>query len=403
MGIDYQAVLRKIHELAPQMAARESELTVARELLNNQLENLSFERDQLTEKIEKVKANEKNLRCAQLAFEPIDFHIPPPFNTWNGSIITADGSQIIPDKHQPELFGLINIGSVVLRKNSGLPPELKSFTELLIEGDLLKPEGYMITEPSIELMRDLRERAALLECSKSELKEGRQIIALLDGPIELWGRRDGEEQSGFKTLLSKYQGILSEMAESGIIFAGYVDKPSASPVIRMIEIAQANEEGLEKTNIKPSLNGITDRWLFSASRKLGLPSGYRSAVFGLRSRSDDDYTGQLGLYFFYLNVGLDAAHPQIVRVEIPRWVVDNEQYLTIIHGELLDQCQVMGVKPYPYLLHRAHETANVTAEDKAQVTILIQQAIGMSGIKVGETSNKQSAKDLQGRIRYGFK
>jgi len=401
MGIDYQAVFQKIQQQAPRMVERDNELRFTREEVNSTLESLSLGAQEMAARIDEAKSNEKNLRCAQPTDEPYDLKVSPPNSAWKGSIIAADGSQIVPDKHQPELFGLINIGAIILREDSGKAPELKYQTELLIGDDLLKPEGYLITESSIELIRDLRERALLLEWSRVEIESGRQTLALVDGPIELWGRSDGNERAEFQSALSKYLGILSQMAENGLIFAGYVDKPTANPISRMIEIAMATENQLQNPHSHHPLSGITDGWLFSAFEKLCLPPGSRSAIFRLRSRSDEDYSGQFGLHFFYLNVSLEETHPQIARVEIPAWVATNEQYIKILHGQLLNQSKVMGVKPYPYLLHRAHEAAVVTIEDKTQVTSLIQQGIGMNGLKLGVSSNKQAAKDLKGRTRLG--
>jgi hypothetical protein len=59
----------------------------------------------------------------------------------------------------------------------------------------------------------------------------------------------------------------------------------------------------------------------------------------------------------------------------------------------------MGSRPYPYLLHRAHETAVVTQEEKAQVTQMIALELRRRGVEVGEQSYKQSAKGLGKRTR----
>jgi hypothetical protein len=61
---------------------------------------------------------------------------------------------------------------------------------------------------------------------------------------------------------------------------------------------------------------------------------------------------------------------------------------------------VMGVRPYPYLLHRAHETAVVKLPEKEQVTLMITDELRQRGVKVGEQSYKQSAKQSDWRARY---
>jgi hypothetical protein len=60
----------------------------------------------------------------------------------------------------------------------------------------------------------------------------------------------------------------------------------------------------------------------------------------------------------------------------------------------------MGGRPFPYLLHRAHETAVVTFEERQQVTQMIAIELRGQQVEVGEVSYKQSQKDLPGRTRY---
>jgi hypothetical protein len=146
------------------------------------------------------------------------------------------------------------------------------------------------------------------------------------------------------------------------------------------------------------LRGVSDRWLFGDSKNLLLPPGHRSAIFKIQSSSEKSYKGVLELHFFYLNVGTEG-HPWPVRVEIPRWVVDDRQKLDLLHAVLVDQCRMMGSKPYPYLLHRAHETAVVKQEEKQQIEQLLLMELRKNDEDIDEGSNKQSAKDLKGRTR----
>ena len=121
-------------------------------------------------------------------------------------------------------------------------------------------------------------------------------------------------------------------------------------------------------------------------------------MFGIQSSSEKNYKGALSLHFFYLNVGTDG-HPWPVRVEIPKWVADDEAKLNLLHATLVSQCRVMGSKPYPYLLHRAHETAVVKMEEKQQIEQLLALELRRNNEDVDDGSFKQSAKDLQGRTR----
>jgi hypothetical protein len=107
----------------------------------------------------------------------------------------------------------------------------------------------------------------------------------------------------------------------------------------------------------------------------------------------------LALRFFYLNVGrTDAAW--LARVEIPAWVAEDPQKLDSLHAVLVDQCKILGTRAYPYLLHRAHETAVVTLEEKDQLTQMIILELRRRGVWVGEASHKQAAKSLGKRTSY---
>ena len=59
----------------------------------------------------------------------------------------------------------------------------------------------------------------------------------------------------------------------------------------------------------------------------------------------------------------------------------------------------MGARPYPYILHRAHEIAVVKFDEKKQVEQMLDLELRKAGSEVDQESNKQSAKNLKGRSR----
>lgn len=180
-----------------------------------------------------------------------------------------------------------------------------------------------------------------------------------------------------------------------MIVSGYLEKPYSSPIVRLLEIAYATEEKLAQIQDYHPLQGVLDFYLFSGL----LQPGERSAVFALQSPAAKFYKDELALHSFYVNVGR-AGHHWVARVDVPAWVVQNPEHLNHIHAVLIDQCKMMGGRHYPYLLHRAHETALVTLEDKDQVTQMIVLELRRRGVWVGERSQKQEAKDLAGRTSY---
>jgi len=393
MPIDYQQIYEKIQEIGKGARERKKTLderrTKARDLLNAYASEL----DVLRSKVESAKAADSNIRCALPLNETLASSYPPPDSVIQATLIAADGSQINPNRHASIQFCLVNVGAITMRLNSGETPEISTDTELMY-GDELLPNGIPMSDGMVALKRDLAERVKLYDLSK-DIKG--QVVTFTDGPIELWGAK-GEDAGSYEDFIEKYKTVLSRLQSRDVITAGYVDKPSADLVIRLLEIAMADNEQIQKLREFHPLRGVSDRWLFGERENPLLPPGHRSAVFKIQSSSDKRYTGVLTLHFFYLNVGTEG-HPWPVRVEIPRWVVDDKEKLDLLHGVLVDQCRMMGSRPYPYLLHRAHETAVVKHEEKQQIEQLLTMELRKQNEDVDDGSYKQSAKDLQGRTR----
>lgn len=393
MPIDYQQIYEKIQDIG--RGARERKKTLeerrvrARDLLNAHASEL----DLLRSKVDSAKAVDANIRCAYPLDETLASSHPCPDSVTDATLIAADGSQINPDRHAAVQFGLVNVGAITMRLNSGEAPVISTESELLFGDDLL-PNGIPMSDGMVALKRDLAEREKLDKLSKG-IKG--QVVTFTDGPIELWGAK-GEDAGSYEDFVKRYLTILSRLQTRGITTAGYVDKPSADLVIRLLEIAMADHEQMGKLREFHPLRGVSDRWLYGERENPLLPPGHRSAVFRLQSSSEKRYTGVLSLHFFYLNVGTEG-HPWPVRVEVPQWVVDDKEKLDLLHAVLVGQCRMMGNKPYPYLLHRAHETAVVKNEEKQQIEQLLTMELRRNNEDVDNGSYKQSAKDLQGRTK----
>jgi hypothetical protein len=396
MPIDYQQIYEKIQEIGKGARERKKTLDERRAKARDLLNAYASELDLLHAKVDSAKAADANIRCAC----PLDENLASSFDiqpvSVSPTLIAADGSQINPDRHASVQFGLINVGAIIVKLNSGETPEIFTESELLFGDDLL-PNGNPLSDGMVALRRDLKERVFLDELSKGI--QG-QVVTFTDGPIELWGAK-GEDAQDYSDFVEKYKTVLSRLQSRDVITAGYVDKPSADLVVRLLEIAMAD---VSRDNISTNLReyhplrGVSDRWLFGERENPLLKPGQRSAVFKIQSGSEKNYKGVLELHFFYLNVGTEA-HPWPVRVEVPKWVVDDKEKLGLLHGVLVEQCKMMGSRPYPYLLHRAHETAVVKNEEKQQIEQLLTMELRKNNEDVDDGSYKQSAKDRQGRTR----
>jgi len=311
------------------------------------------------------------------------------------TILAADGSQINPDRHASVDYFLVNVGAIQMKLGSLAAP-VTTVRSRLYYDDQMYTETGLVTERLVALRRDLRERQIL-----AELAEGQPlpVITLTDGPLELWvGRENEPEGKEYEKHFKEYLSALRQLHQLGVSTAGYIDRPRGDLLIRLLEIAKLSVDEIDQAGRVHPLRGLSDAELFKGI----LSPGQRSAIFGIQSRNAGKYTAELALHFFYLNVGRDADHPYPVRVEIPAWVAENAQMLDDLHAVLVQQCQILGNRTYPYLLHRSHEVAVVTQDEKRQLENMIALEIQNRLGTIGEVSQKQGSKDDSGRKgRYG--
>jgi NurA domain len=387
--LNFQQVFDKIKQIGLGARARQESLDALRERARNLLVSWADKGVELRDKVERARQADSNIRCARPLDERLDASTPEPALQSSITLLAADGSQILPDQHAALQYSLVNVGAIAMQPGSGQSPEVFTDSSLLFADELYTETG-MVTEEAIEQRRDIAERRKLLELAPDYPAP---VLALTDGPVELWSAKNGGEDD-YRKNLEIHKSVLSQLQANNVTVAGYVDKPGADLVVRTLEIAQFSSDD-EYKNIRKQhpLRGVTDRWLYGF-----LPGGHRSAVFGLQSSSRVHYTGDLALHFFYLNVG-EEKHPWLVRVEFPWWVAEDSGKLNLLHAALLQQCRMMGARPYPYILHRAHEIAVVTFEEKKQVEQMLELELRRAGSEVETGSNKQSAKDLPGKTR----
>lgn len=394
MALDFQQVSEQIQKLGEKAHMRAQRLNELRQGAFELLHNSSQDMESLAQKVGRIVRNyDPNLRCALPSMglgespEPLDGHYPLPSLPGQATILAVDGSQIAPDRHAAAYFALINVGAIQMSHESPEPAQTTTLSQLFYDEEL-----FDLSDASLNLERDLSERTML-----AELAEGvpAPVITFTDGPLELWGAKAAESGSEFHESLDAYLEALQRLKELQVITAGYVDKPAANLIVRLLEIADLPEGKLAEVKGYYPLRGVTDVELY---RQL-LEPGERSALFAMQSRSARSYRAELALHFFYLNVGR-PGNPWLARVEIPAWVAQDREMLEDLHATLVRQCQIMGSRAYPYLLHRAHEAALVSLEERKQVTQMIVKELRLRGLEVGETSHKQHLKDLPGRTKY---
>ena len=304
------------------------------------------------------------------------------------------------------LISLLNLGVIVFPADPSDTPAVKRESKFFSpQSDLWKG----INEEKVATLRDIEERK-LISAEARGFGPNAGVITLTDGPLELWLRKgDGIQSMAEKEkALEDYLVSLAELQELGAITAGYVDKPRAMLVVEALELARLNQENWSRCVIKRC-------WIITSSRVLpienlfaGLLSepGDRSAVFELQFSEAKIYQqggAGLSLHFFYLNVGHKPNNPVLARVEIPAWVAEDGEKLASLHSTLFNQCEMLGEVRYPYVLHRSHEEAVVTYQDREELDRILIEEFARNGIQIGALSNKQTAKNLQtGKRRHSL-
>jgi hypothetical protein len=385
MSLDFQQVRQQVKKLGEGAPKRESRLQNLRQQAWGLLEAHAYELDGLRQKIQLVvRSHDPSIRCAMPATEPLTAHFQSSDLPQRIELLAADGSQIFFDRQAAVEYFLINIGTLQMSYGATLSPAITVQTDLYY-GDDLHISGAYPSEDKISLLRDLRERQKLADLV--EHIDG-NTITLTDGSLELWGASPQEARGEVsQQSLEAFLTALERLQVTGASAAGYVDKPSEDYVVRLLEVASLPVEEVKK---RP-LRGVRDTDLF---RSLLAP-GERSAVFEVQTRSANIYrrrSESFAPHFFYLNVGR-PGHPWLARVDLLGWVAVDKQKLDNLHAVLVHQCSILGTRPYPYALHRAHEIARVTPDEKDQLEMMIANELRKHGILV-EESNKQFLKNL---------
>ena len=383
MPVDFQQIRNQAVEMGRQAP---EQMQRSRTLLQNALEvfeSLGERSEEVRERVQNAAAEDKKLRCAFPSSEPILNSYPEPDCSPAEVTLAADGSQINPSRHEAADFGVVNCGALRMATEE-LPREIVQ-SKLLYFEDI---EGK--SEEMIALMRDVGERQLLVELAK----EGSgSVVALTDGMLDIY--REPRQDAEFNRRFDDYLASLRALAALRTIVAGYVDKPRADLLVRMLELMDGSEKDMLVRARERPLGGVTDAMLLNGR----LQPGMRSAVFGIESSSSEQFNGPLRLHFFYLNVGIENI-PQLARVEIPAWVAEDQDLVNTLHATLLFQCRMTGSVPYPYILHRAHEIAVVGLAEREQIGAMIDIELRRNGVDPGIRSSKQFMKDLAGKARY---
>ncbi len=322
--------------------------------------------------------------------EPLNAVVPSPPIPARFTVIGADGTAVQPDRHGQALYYLLNVGSLVYRHGSGETPEARSIPSLHYTDDDLYEGTLLVSGNLLDVRRDLAEIAHLADLVEAEAQT--PVLALVDGTLILWVL-ENLPASGRREKVARYLAHLDRIRRKGAALAAFISRPRHSEVGRLLHLALAGGEAARARETANPLERIPDRFLFAH-----LPPGARSALFASPNPINQAFYLPAGheILFFYLNVATEGEEPVIARVEVPRWVAEDEARLALVHTGIIAQCRITG--GYPYVLARADELAYISGPEREHLEEMVGTALLSAGI-VPALSPKAYYKSLTRRGR----
>ncbi|MCB8983788.1 MAG: DNA double-strand break repair nuclease NurA [Ardenticatenaceae bacterium] len=334
--------------------------------------------------------------------EPLDAAIDPPAPPPQATILATDGSQIMPDRHAAYLYYLINVGGIVYHHGDSpghgenRPPETFTVPQLVYpetedELDKFNRSG------TISIERDLQEIDILSQQAFYHRNDSELVLAVLDQRLLYWPI--GSEGVAENAAVTAWGESMTDIHRTGALLCGYIDRPGSIGVVTLMKSITAVSDPTFNWRLlgtQKGVQGLTDRDLFGAL----LAPSQRSKVFVYVSPPNNTFAEQdpaNEVCFFYVNPA--SSGQQIARVDIPRWVAEDEGAVTAVHALIIDQCRLLG--DYPYVLARADETAVVGRQDASELNFMIDVIMERHGLHAAVTA-KQGSKDIArgGRTRF---
>lgn len=204
-------------------------------------------------------------------------------------------------------------------------------------------------------------------------RENPGTLTIIDNGLLPWLSVSGKSaQKQLKDYLENFLGI-----RPGLI-AGVISGPQSHLLARLVSLIESEtvEKGLREEQ------AILDMSLM----RHHLEPGERSALFlhgSPRNRVFQDIGA--GVFFFFLRINRN----EIVRVEIPEWVVEDARSVDLIHATVLADAQPTG---YSYVLSQAHQHVVVPMEIATVMHSVESSSFLAEGGKVPYASGKTNFK-----------
>ena len=317
-------------------------------------------------------------------------------------VASVDGSHIDVDRHLPVSCYLVNLGGCILTYGSQPGAQFFSRPHLATDpGDLYltnpanPAQEEPVTGPLLGLIRTVQELERLVQMVE-ECPPDLPTLALIDGSLVLWGLsgqgyrpfvRDAIIGHRLLTALDR----LRDLSQRRIVtLAAYVSLPRSTEVVNAVRCCFCTQDTVrcrDSCSNRRSIhapcdmaNDILDRDMFQQL----LPPGSRSPLYLTNSSVSREYYGEHQVYFYYIN-----GETEIGRVEVPKWVAEDENLLALGHSLILDQCR--RGQGYPVAISEAHEQAVITGSDRQMFKQMVAETLEREGLPA-YTSEKERSK-----------
>lgn len=288
------------------------------------------------------------------------------------TIISSDGSQIFPDRHEGISCGLINIGTVVIPyRNNGLGVELTN--EPILALPTTYPDGIS-PHDAIGIQRQGYELtyAVAKACTVPGIK-----AVLFDGSLIFWHL---QSVMGFEAIIQDYCATLGQLEKNQIPYGFYISAPKSKDLLHLVRLQLCNFNPANEAAYA-LVSACTDATIMHHQ----LAVGERSIFFKSGAPVTLLYPRLQQPFFCYLRTSTEIG-----RLELPAWLVENTLLCEQFIAQVADQ--LAKGNGYPIALAEAHEQAVVKGPDREMFYMLLAHS-GMQAQRTWTPSAKQAHKN----------
>lgn len=296
-------------------------------------------------------------------------------------VVSVDGSQIYPDRHQGSSCYLINIGTVHLsyRDQPSVQFDSRPYVYAGRQEDELQESPTDLVNAK---RQELELQTGLALCSRLFEQSALKQAFLFDGSLIFWHL--ASQSSELKeSYMNRYLAIMYQLYQKRILHGGYISLPKSKELVNLIRIELCNFM-VEGCTEHKQVDHIVD----STVAGFFLNPGQRTTVFKSNALICNQYPPLLTPYFFYMHVGHEIA-----RIEVPAWIAQAKEYVDLIAQIMFDQANKGN--GYPVALAEAHEQAVVKGPDREFFYQMIQK-LAIDHKQQQHISQKSSKKRIMG-------